>query len=183
MASSAANRSKISFSTVVVALVRPVDLVDRHDRPQALLQRLGDDELGLRQRAFGGVDQHDGAVHHVQDALDLAAEIGVARRVDDVDARAVPDDRGALGEDGDAALALQVVAVHRALGTCWFSRKAPDCFSSASTSVVLPWSTWAMIAMLRRFITGCPLRVRHVEGETWASQLAQQTRSDICPTR
>src|SRR4051794_12085522 len=34
--------------------------------------------------------------------------------------------------------------------TSWFSRKEPDCQSSASTSVVLPWSTWATIATLRR---------------------------------
>ena len=38
--------------------------------------------------------------------------------------------------------------------TRWFSRKEPDCFSSSSTSVVLPWSTWAMIAMLRKVIFG-----------------------------
>ncbi len=30
------------------------------------------------------------------------------------------------------------------------ARKAPDCQSMASTSVVLPWSTWATIATLRR---------------------------------
>ena len=36
--------------------------------------------------------------------------------------------------------------------TRWFSRKAPDCCSSRSTSVVLPWSTWAIMAMLRRFM-------------------------------
>src|SRR5512134_571185 len=34
-------------------------------------------------------------------------------------------------------------------GTAWCSRKMPLCFSIASTSVVLPWSTWAMIATLR----------------------------------
>src|SRR5690349_24457913 len=34
--------------------------------------------------------------------------------------------------------------------TSWFWRKAPDCQSMASTSVVLPWSTWATIATLRR---------------------------------
>ena len=34
--------------------------------------------------------------------------------------------------------------------TRWFSRKAPDCCSSRSTRVVLPWSTWAMIATLRK---------------------------------
>ena len=49
-------------------------------------------------------------------ALDLAAEVGVAGRVDDVDLDALVDDRGVLGHDGDAALALQVVGVHHALG-------------------------------------------------------------------
>ena len=34
-----------------------VDLVDHHNRLQAQRQRLGGDELGLRHRAFGGVDQ------------------------------------------------------------------------------------------------------------------------------
>ena len=34
--------------------------------------------------------------------------------------------------------------------TSWFSRNEPDCQSIASTSVVLPWSTWATIATLRR---------------------------------
>ncbi len=36
--------------------------------------------------------------------------------------------------------------------TRWLSRKAPDCCSSRSTRVVLPWSTWAMMAMLRSFL-------------------------------
>src|SRR5919112_2728450 len=34
--------------------------------------------------------------------------------------------------------------------TCWCSPNAPDCQSIASTRVVLPWSTWATIATLRR---------------------------------
>src|SRR5262249_53948041 len=34
-------------------------------------------------------------------------------------------------------------------GTDSFWRKSPDCHNMASTRVVLPWSTWAMIAMLR----------------------------------
>ena len=101
-------------------LVRPrigaVDLVDDDDGLQPHLQRLRHHELGLRQRAFGGIDQHQSAVDHVEDALDLAAEIGVAWRVDDVDAGALPEDGGRLGEDGDAALALEVVGIHGALG-------------------------------------------------------------------
>ena len=35
--------------------------------------------------ALGGVDEQQAAVGHLQDALDLAAEVGVAGRVDDVD--------------------------------------------------------------------------------------------------
>ena len=99
-----------------LARVRPVDLVDRHDRPQADLERLADHEFGLRHRAFGGVDQHDGAVDHVEDALDLAAEIDVAGRVDDVDAGILPHHRSRLGENGDAALLFEVGGIHGALG-------------------------------------------------------------------
>jgi hypothetical protein len=62
-----------------------VDLVDRHDRTQAELERLGDHKLGLRHRALGRIDQHDRGIDHGEDALDLAAEIGVAGRIDDVD--------------------------------------------------------------------------------------------------
>ena len=35
------------------------------------------------------------------------------------------------------------------LPTSWLSRKVLLCFRRASTSVVFPWSTWAMIARLR----------------------------------
>src|SRR6188472_3266973 len=34
--------------------------------------------------------------------------------------------------------------------TSSFARKAPDCQSMASTSVVFPWSTWATMATFRR---------------------------------
>jgi hypothetical protein len=69
--------------------------------------------------ALFGVNQEDAAVHHAKDPFDLAAEVGVAWGVDDVDAGfarlAVPEDAGALGEDGDPAFALLVVRVHGAL--------------------------------------------------------------------
>src|SRR5687767_11430978 len=45
--------------------------------------------------------------------------------------------------------------------TSWFDRNAPDCHSILSTSVVLPWSTWATMATLRRSARsskGCPSR-------------------------
>ena len=89
--------------------VRLVDFVDADDGLQPDFQRLAEDELGLRHRAFGRIHQDDRPVDHRQDALDLAAEIGVARRVDDIDPNVLPHHRGRLGEDGDAALAFEVV--------------------------------------------------------------------------
>ena len=72
---------------LVDARVRPVDLVhDEHDR-QLRLERLAEHEPRLRQRALRRVDEQEHAVDHRQRALDLAAEVGVARRVDDVDLR------------------------------------------------------------------------------------------------
>ena len=94
----------------------PVDLVDDDDRRQAPLERLAQHEPGLRQRPFRRVDQQQHAVDHRQRPLDLAAEVGVAGRVDDVDQRVAIVDGGVLGEDGDAALALEVGVVHRPLG-------------------------------------------------------------------
>eukprot|EP00982_Pelagococcus_subviridis_P013556 31264-Pelagococcus_subviridis.AAC.2 len=60
------------------------------------------------------VDEEKDAVHHVQDALHLAAKVRVTWGVDDVHLRALVRHRGVLGEDGDPALALEVVGVHDA---------------------------------------------------------------------
>ncbi len=101
-------------------LVRPrvgaVDLVDDEDDGQLQLERLAQHEPRLRQRPFGGVDEQQHAVDHRQRALDLAAEVGVARRVDDVDLRVAVLHRRVLGEDRDALLALEIHRVHDPVG-------------------------------------------------------------------
>ncbi len=96
--------------------VGAVDLVDDEDHRQLCLQRLAQDEAGLGQRSLGGVDEQQHAVDHGQAALDLAAEIGVAGGVDDVELHPVVVDGGVLGEDRDALLALEVHRVHHPLG-------------------------------------------------------------------
>ena len=78
--------------------------------------RLLEHVAGLRQRSFGGVDEQEHRVDHQQAALDLAAEVGVARRVDDVQADVAVLDAGLLGQDRDALLALEVARVHDAVG-------------------------------------------------------------------
>ena len=92
-----------------------VDLVDDDDRLEAELERLLRDEARLRHRPFVGVDEQQHRIDHAQHALDLAAEVVEAGRIDDVDARAVPRDRRVLGEDRDTALTLEWVGVERAL--------------------------------------------------------------------
>ena len=97
--------------------VRSVDLVDDQNDRQLQRQRLAQHETGLRQRSLTGVDEEQDSVHHRQASLDLAAEVGVPRRVDDVDGdelarRPLVLHRGVLGENGDALLALQVHRVH-----------------------------------------------------------------------
>ena len=91
------------------ASVGPIDLIDDHDRLEPHLQGFGDHKFCLRERSFGGVHQHQCAIHHIEDALDLAAEIGMAGRIDDIDSRTIPDQRRGFGEDGNAALALKIV--------------------------------------------------------------------------
>ena len=83
------------------------------------VERLAQHEPGLRQRTLRGVDQQQHAVDHGQAALDLAAEVGVTRRVDDVDDRhaavgVVAVHGGVLGQDRDALFLLQVTGVHQA---------------------------------------------------------------------
>ena len=100
---------------LVDALIRPVDLVDDHDHAVPQLQRAAEDKAGLGHRPLGGVHQQDDAVDHLQDTLHLAAEVGVARGIHDVDLGVAVLDGGVLGQNGDAALTLQVVGVHDAL--------------------------------------------------------------------
>ena len=96
--------------------VAAVDLVHHEDHGEARLERLAQHEPGLRQRALAGVDEQEHAVDHGEPPLDLAAEVGVAGRVDDVDLHVAVAHRGVLGQDRDALLALEVHRVHDAVG-------------------------------------------------------------------
>ncbi len=96
--------------------VGAVDLVDHEDHRQLRLQRLAQDEAGLGEGPLGGVDQQQHPVDHGQPTLYLAAEVGVAGGVDDVELDAVVVDGGVLGEDRDPLLALEVHRVHHPVG-------------------------------------------------------------------
>ena len=101
---------------LVGAGVRAVDLVDHHQRLEAVLEGLLEDEARLRHRALEGVDQQQDGVRHRQGSLHLTTEVGVSGRVDDVDPVPLQRDGRVLGEDRDPALALLRVRVHHPLG-------------------------------------------------------------------
>src|SRR5207244_4417528 len=69
----------------------------------------------LRQRTFTRIHEQQHAVHDLQRALHLAAEVTVAGRIHNVDLGTTVKDGGVFGEDGDAALALELVRIHYAL--------------------------------------------------------------------
>ncbi len=105
--------------------VGAVDLVDRDDRLEPQRQRLPGDEPGLRHGTFSCIHQQHEAIDHAQDPLDFATEIGVARRIHDVDLGAVPLHRGVLGKDGDAPLLFERIRVHHALFHVLVGAKRP----------------------------------------------------------
>ena len=98
------------------ARVGAVGLVDDDDDLEVQLQRLFQNKARLRHGPFKGIHQQKHAADHFEHALHLAGKVGVAGGIDDVDAHALVVHGGVFGKDGDAALALQVVGVHHALG-------------------------------------------------------------------
>ena len=97
---------------LVNPLVGAVDLVHHHNDPVAKLQSLGEDETGLGHGALGGVHQENHAVDHLQNALHLAAEVGVSWGIHNVDLGILVLNSCVFGQDGDAPLPLQVTGVH-----------------------------------------------------------------------
>ena len=98
----------VDFLRATVGLVH---LVHHHDGLQANLEGLLQHEARLGHRALEGIDEQQTAVGHIQHALHLAAEVGVSRRINDIDLHPFPGDTHILRKDRDAALTLQVVGV------------------------------------------------------------------------
>ena len=101
------------------ARVGPVNLVDHDDRLQLRFERFHQDVTRLRQRAFARIHQQHDAVHHLEGAFHFAAEIAVARRVDNINFRAVKTHAGDFGKNRDAAFFFQIVGIHDALNDCF----------------------------------------------------------------
>ena len=75
-----------------------------------------EDEARLRHRSLDRVNEQHYAIDHIHNALDFTAEVGVAGGIDNIDGSAVVDNARVLGQDRDAALALEIVGVEDAFG-------------------------------------------------------------------
>ena len=90
------------------AAIGTVNLVDHNNRAQPLFQRLAKNEFCLRHRAFSRIGQKNDPVSHTQHTFHLTAKISMARGVDDVDARVLPDHRCRLCQNCNAAFLFQI---------------------------------------------------------------------------
>ena len=93
-------------------LVRAVNLVDYNNRFQVLFQCFTQYVFGLRHRAFISINQQQYAVNHGQYAFNLAAEVSMARGVQNVDFYAVVHNSGVFRQNGDTTFTFQSIGVH-----------------------------------------------------------------------
>ena len=107
-ASRSKNSSSVSSTTSAIRASGRSTLLMIGTTGRSDFEGFAQHEAGLGTRAFGGVDEQHRAVDHREGAFDLAAEVGVAGGVDDVQAALAEAEGGLLGEDGDALLPLEV---------------------------------------------------------------------------
>ena len=100
----------------VGAGVRPVNFIDHYNDPMSQVQRFLQDKAGLRHGPFESVHQKQHAVDHLQNPLYLAAEIRMARGVNNVDLYVLVISCRIFCQNGDAPFPLQIVVVHDPVG-------------------------------------------------------------------
>ena len=96
------------------SLVRTVNLIQDNDYPMPEFQRAAQYKTGLGHGTLRGVNQQDNTIDHLQNTLNLAAEVGMARRVHNIDFGIPIIYSSILGHDRDTALTFQVIGVHDA---------------------------------------------------------------------
>ena len=95
--------------------VLPINFVDHKDHRQIPSERFAQHVASLWKRTLRRVNQQDHPVDKSQSALNLATEVGVTRCIHEIDAGALVVDLSCLGQDGDPAFPLLIVAVHHSI--------------------------------------------------------------------
>ena len=91
---------------------RPVYFVDNHNRFEAHFKSFSEDEPGLGHWAVHRVNQQQAAIGHVQDALDLAAKVGVTGGVNNINFGALINNGCIFSQDGNTFFTFEVIRIH-----------------------------------------------------------------------
>ena len=129
-----------------------VELVDEHHARDAERGAPAPHDLGLHLDALDGAHDEDGQVGDAQRRLDVADEVGVAGRVDEVDLVAGPLDRQRAASEIEIRRFCSSGSKSDAVvpsSTRPIRLMAPDRASSASARVVLPLPPWPTRTTLR----------------------------------
>ena len=97
------------FQNLINACVATVNFVDDNDGLQVQFQSLLQDKASLGHWPFNRIDEQDTAISHVQNALNLTAEVSMSRSVDNIDLDTTIDDSSIFSENGDTALTFLIV--------------------------------------------------------------------------
>ena len=92
-----------------------VNLVDNHHDRKACVDSVAQDKASLWHRALSCVNQQKRTVSHLQNALYLAAEVSMARGINNVDLDALVLNRDILCQNSNSALTLLIVGVQDSL--------------------------------------------------------------------
>ena len=88
-----------------------VNLVDNHHDRKACVDSVAQNKASLWHRALSCVNQQKRTVSHLQNTLYLAAEVSVARGINNVNLDALVLNRDVLCQNGNSALTLLIIGV------------------------------------------------------------------------
>ena len=100
---------------LVDTLVGTIDLINHNDNTMTQLQSFAQNKTGLRHGAFGGIHQQNNAVDHLQNTFNLAAKVGVARGINNINFGVFILDSRVFCQNGNSALSFQVIGIHHAI--------------------------------------------------------------------
>ena len=92
-----------------------VNLVDNHHDRKTCVDSVAQNKASLWHRTLGCVNQQKRTVSHLQNTLYLAAEVSVARGVNNVDFDALVLNRDVLCQNSNSALTLLIIGVQNSL--------------------------------------------------------------------
>ena len=117
---------------------RAVNFVDHNHDAQPQRKSMLKHETRLRHGAFKRVNNKQRAISHVQHALHFTAEIGMARRIDNINLHIAVIDSDIFRKNGNAAFTFLVVAIKNPFFYLLICTKCSHCVQQAVDKCCFP---------------------------------------------